>query len=320
MTRHTIAIRRRKPLPSLRWFASRLLSALAAIWGALTLVFFALEQLGAPISMFIHDGATQEEMAEVKRLLGYDRPPVERYFSFLASVVTGNYPLSLQFQRPPMEVILERFPSTLLLAAAAMALGLLIAMVLGYFGAFSASRPVRLLIEGVFGVFQSIPTFFLALLFIYLFAIQFGWLPASGSSRPIHLVLPALTLAFTVAIPSGRIFRASLLGAANSDYVRTARSSGRSEIDIRIRHIAPNAFLPMFTVLGMHCGNLLGGAAVAESIFRWPGVGQLLINAAATQDYPMVLATVCFSVMIFIAVNIVADLLYALLDPRVRLS
>lgn len=317
---HTIRMRRRARLPSSRWIGARLFSAVIAIWGALTLVFFALEQLGAPISMFVQEGATPDEMEQVKRILGYDRPPVERYFSFLGSILTGDYPLSLQFQRPPMAVILERFPSTLLLAASAMAIGLTLAGALGYLGAFSASRTVRRGVDVILGFFQSIPTFFLALVFIYLFSVQFRWLPASGSSRPVHLILPAVTLAFAVAIPSARIFRSSLLGIAGSDYVRTARASGRSEFAIRLRHIVPNAFVPVFTVLGMHCANLLGGAAVVESIFRWPGVGQLLITAAATQDYPMVLATVCFSVLVFIVVNIVIDILVAFIDPRVRLS
>ncbi|WP_103380967.1 ABC transporter permease [Pseudonocardia dioxanivorans] len=303
-----------------RFVAIRFLGSAAALFAAISMVFVILHFSGDPAARFIPDDATAAEAAEISRTLGYDQPLLQQYLRFLGDTLTGNFPVSLQYGEDPLTLVGRNLPVTLELAAAALVAGSVLGLGVGYVCAMSKRRPVRRVIMAVLMVGQSVPAFWLGIVLVLLFSVRLGWFPATGSRRLEHLVLPTLTLAAVLAAPLARLFRTTLLETAQQDHVRTALAKGLPERVVIARHVVGNSLVPAITLIAMQAGALLGGVVVIEAVFARPGVGQLTVNALTSRDYPVVLGCLVVLACGFIVVNLVADLVHGLLDPRVRTS
>ncbi|GAB2904846.1 ABC transporter permease [Streptomyces mayteni] len=291
---------------------------LVAVWGALSAVFLVLHSSGNPAVMMAPVGADEDQIAQLSHALGYDRPLAEQYVSFFGDVLRGDFPDSLTFQQSALHVVLERLPATLTLAGTALLIACVAAAAAGFWsgsregGGARREWPMWLVFLA-----QSVPGFYIGVLLVWIFGVQLRWLPTSGSEGAGALLLPALTLACGVTPPLARVFRNSLRGELTRPYTRTGIALGMSRARV-LRHAAHGSMLPTITILGLEAGALLGGTVIIESVFSWPGVGQLVITALQNEDYPLVLADLTFLITAFVLVNLIVDLLYGLLDPRVR--
>ncbi|NKY43762.1 ABC transporter permease [Nocardia cerradoensis] len=306
----------RLPL-DLRYLGRRVLTGLLAVWGAITLVFFALYSSGNPAIMLIAPDAPAGELERVSRLYGFDRPLPEQYARFLLAMITGDFPKSLRYNDDPLALALNRLVPSATLGAAALLFGIVVGGAIGYVAATSRSPLLRRLPVSAATVLDAIPGFFLAVLLVLVFSVSLHLLPSRGSGTPAHLVLPALTLGIFFVPSISRVFRTALVEVLDADHVRTARAKGLHPVRLTLRHIVGNSLGSTLNVLGIQAGVLLGGAVVTESIFSWPGVGQLSVNAVQNRDYPLVIACVLVIAVGFVVINLVVDILAALFDPRI---
>lgn len=301
-----------------RFLVSRLLGALPVVLGVAMIVFLLLHLVpGDPVELMLGDSARPADRAALRQALGLDQPFMDQllgWFTHLARLDLGE---SLYSRRPVLDLIAERLPATLELTAAALALALLIALPLGTLAAHHHNRPLDRLAMGFSLLGMSIPNFWLGPLLILLFSLELGWTPVSGRDTIASLVLPALTLGTALAAVLARMVRSSLLEVLSEDFIRTARAKGLSEPDMLWRHALPNAWLPLLTVLGLQLGALLGGAVITETVFAWPGLGSLLIEAIQRRDYPLVQGCVMLISLTYVLVNTLTDLAYRWVDPRV---
>jgi peptide/nickel transport system permease protein len=303
----------------LRLVARRLLHTIPTALGAVTLVFLLVHLVpGDPIDVMLGESARGADKESLRRALGLDRPLLEQYRVFLTDLSGGNLGRSLVTGEPVATLLWTRVPATVELTAAAMLTAVLIALPLGL---IAAARPGTWLDRSavtfaLFGV--SMPSFWLGPLMIMLFAIELGWVPVSGRGTWPHLVLPALTLGSAMAAVLTRMTRASLLECIGEEYVRAARAKGVARGSLLARHALANALPPVVTILGLQFGALLAGTVITETIFAWPGIGRLTIDAINQRDYPVVQGCVLVIALSFIAANTLADLANAWLDPRVR--
>jgi peptide/nickel transport system permease protein len=233
-------------------------------------------------------------------------------------MLRGDFGVSFQHMRPAMDVVLERMPATISLSASALGLGVLIGAVAGTIAALNRGKLAEFIVMLAALLGQATPVFWLGLMMILLFSVQLGWLPSSGSGTLAHLVLPAVTLAVFVSASIARLLRSSLLDILGEDYVRTARAKGLLPHTIFTWHVARNALIPVVTMVGIIAGELLGGSVVTETVFGWPGIGRLIVQAIQNQDFPVIQAGVALVATIFVFINLAIDLLYGLLDPRIR--
>ncbi|WP_169914674.1 ABC transporter permease [Rhodococcoides yunnanense] len=300
-----------------RYVVRRLITGLVAVWGAITLVFFALYSTGNPAVMLIAPDAPAGELERVTRLYGFDRPIYEQYVRFFGAVLTGNFPESIRYQSDPLSIVLSRLAPSITLGATALVFGVLIGGAIGYLSATSRSPLLRKLPISIATALDAIPGFFLALLLVLLFSVTWSVLPPRGSGSLAHLVLPAVTLGIYFVPTIARVFRTAVVEVLESDHVRTARSKGIGSLTLTLRHIVGNSLGSTFNVLGIQAGVLLGGAVITESIFSWPGVGQLSINAVQNRDYPLVIACVLVIAIGFVIINLVVDVLSVIFDPRI---
>ena len=305
-----------------RFLLRRLLHAVVVVWGVVTAVFFLVRLTGDPAAFLVDQTATREEVAAVQRQLGLDRPWIVQYLEALAAAPRGDFGTSIRERRPAMTMVVEHFwPATVQLAAAAILLSTALAVPLGIVSATHKDRAADHLSRIASLFLQSMPAFWLGLMLILVFAVQLGGLlPAYGSGSLRHLILPAIALAAAPLAQNVRLIRAGMLEVLQQDYVRTARAKGAPERRVLYRHALKNAALPFLTVTGLSLGFMLSGAIIIETVFSWPGLGRLLVQAAAARDFPVIQAGVFLFAVIFVAVNLVVDLLYAVVDPRVRLS
>jgi len=300
---------------------SRLGSALMVVLGVCTLVFLLIHLVpGDPVEVMLGESARPADRAALRSSLGLDRPLAEQYLGYLRGLVQLDLGESFQDRRPVAQVLAERVPATLELTAAALALALLLALPLGV---AAARRRGGWLDSGAMGVSLlgvSIPNFWLGPLLILVFSLQLGWTPVSGREGPASLVLPAVTLGTGLAAVLARMVRSSVLEVLGEDYVRTARAKGLSETAVLWGHALRNAWLPVLTLLGLQLGGLLGGAVITETVFAWPGLGSLLVEAIQGRDYPVVQGCVLLISLTYVLINTLTDLVYAWVDPRIRLS
>jgi ABC-type dipeptide/oligopeptide/nickel transport system permease component len=299
-----------------RHILRRLASAVVAVWGAVTLVFFMIMATGSPITILAGPQASREEIAALKAIYGFDRPLYEQYGRFLAALAGGKFPDSLRFDSSPFELLAPAIPLTMLLALTALVAGVTLGLLVGYVSATSRIRILREVPLLVVTVFQSTPVFVVGILMVLLFSMNLGWLPTSGSGSLRHLVLPATTLSLLVAPPIARLFRVSILQQQGADHVRTALAKDIPLRQVQLRHVAANALVPVISVIGLQAGSLLGGAVLTETVFGWPGVGTVTVNAVAVKDYPVILAAVLLIAVAVSLANLVADLITAVIDPR----
>jgi peptide/nickel transport system permease protein len=299
--------------------ALRLLHALLVLLGVWTVVFFLIRLSGDPALLFVSLDATPAEIQRVRERLGLDQPLVVQYVRFLGSALRGDLGDSLRYGRPALVVVAERLPATLELTAAA----LLITTAVGVAsGVLAATHPGSWVDAGVSAftlIGQAVPFFWLGLLLILVFGVTLRWLPISGQDGPQHLVMPAVTVAWYFTARVSRLTRANMLEVLYEDYIRTARSKGLADRAVLYGHAMRNASLSIITVIGLTFQALVGGAVVTETIFGWPGVGSVLVQAVFNRDYALVQADVLVATLFVTIANLVVDLTYFVLDPRIRL-
>jgi len=303
-----------------RYLLSRLGEAVIAILGVITIVFVAARLSGDPTVLMLPVGATDAQLAELRQTLGLDRPLVVQYATFLRDVARGDFGESFQHHRPAFDVVLERFPYTALLAFTALALGTLIGGLGGFVAARYPGSAAELVAMLIALIGQATPVFWLGILLIMVFAVNLGWLPTGGADGWRNLVLPAVTLAAFTSASIARLLRSSMLNVLREDYIRTAWAKGLQPRIVYGRHAVRNALIPVITMIGILAGELLGGAVVIETVFAWPGVGRVIIQAIEAKDFSVVQAGVFLIAVVFVVVNLIVDLLYGVLDPRIRLS
>jgi ABC-type dipeptide/oligopeptide/nickel transport system permease component len=296
----------------------RLFRTLVSLWLVSTVVFVVMRLSGDPVPLLLPPDAPIAEMERVRRDLGLDRPLPVQYGVFLANVIRGDFGRSIHFRQPAMEVARSYLRATFELGLVAFAVALIVAFPIGVLSAVRRNSLLDHVTMGLALVGQSAPTFFIGILLILVLALRFDLFPTSGRGDWRHLVLPALTLgAFTMA-SIARITRSAVLEVLRADFVRTARAKGVAELWVVTKHTLRNAALPILTITGLQFGTLLGGAVVTETVFAWPGIGRLAIQSIYNRDYPVVQSTVFIAAVLFIAINLLLDVLYGILDPRAR--
>ena len=304
-----------------RFLISRVLTACGVVLGVAGLVFCLLHFVpGDPVEVMLGESARPADKAALQRALGLDQPLHVQFGHYLASLVQFDLGTSLYSKRPIRELLLERLPATVELGVAALLVALLLAVPLGILAAVKKDTAWDFGAMGIalFGV--SIPNFWMGPMLILLGALWLGWFPVSGRQGFSSLVLPALTLGTALAAMLSRMIRSALLEVLNEDFMRTARGKGLPDLTVIVRHGLWNALLPVLTLVGLQLGALLSGAVVTETVFSWPGIGSLVVEAIHRRDYPVVQATVlCISVS-YVGLNVLTDLAYAWIDPRVRLG
>lgn len=297
----------------------RLLEALPVILAATFIVFVSVRLVpGDPARTIAGLEADDATVERVREDLGLDRPLLAQYLTFLRGAVVGDFGRSYYFGTPVMDEVLGRFPATVVLALAGIALSIAIGMTLGILSAVNKGTFLDrgTLVFAIAGV--SMPSFWLALILIIVFAVQLQWFPAGGFGTWRHLVLPAFTLGLFGAGTVARLTRSSVLEVYRQDYVRTARSKGLSERATLLKHALKNALIPIVTVLGLQLGAFLSRAVITETVFGWPGLARLTVTAVLDRDFPLIQGAVLWLALVFIAANLLVDLTYSLLDPRIR--
>jgi ABC-type dipeptide/oligopeptide/nickel transport system permease component len=303
----------------LTFLARRLVLTVPVLVGVATLVFLLIHFIpGDPAQAMLGESAAPSEVAALRQRLGLDRPLVEQYVAFMAGAAVGDFGLSLRTSRAVGQEVLARFPATAELALATMVVAIGLAFPLGLTAALNAGTRIDRAASTLAIVGVSVPNFWLGPLLAIVFSIWLGWLPVSGRGTVAHLVLPALTLGLPLAAVLAKTIRASLIEELGELYVLAARARGLSRAQAVVRHALRNSFIPVVTVLGLQFGVVLTGAVVTETIFAWPGVGRLLIQSIAARDYPAVQACILFIAVVYATMNLLIDLSYGWLDPRIR--
>ena len=298
---------------------TRLVSALVVVLGVCTLVFLLIHLVpGDPVEAMLGENAQVADREALRQALGLDRPLGEQYLDYLQRLARLDLGLSFQERRPVAAILGERLPATLELTLAALALALTLALPLGVLAARHRGSPLDTGAMGLSLVGVSIPNFWLGPMLILVFSLWLGWTPVSGREGPASLILPALTLGTGMAAILARMVRGSILEVLGEDYVRTARAKGLSERRVLWGHALRNAWLPILTLIGLQLGGLLGGAVITETVFAWPGVGSLLVEAIQSRDYPVVQACVLLVSLSYVLVNTLTDLVYGWVDPRIH--
>ena len=304
----------------------RVIQSLVVVLVMSLVVFVGVHVVGDPVHILISDDMTKEEVDRFVRKLGLDRPVHEQYFHFLANAVRGDLGNSFVHGEPALKLILQRMPATLELALAAFLLAIVFGIPLGMYAGLKPESPAsRAIMAGSILGF-SLPTFWVGLMLIMVFAVMLGWLPSTGRGDFLtwdglrHLALPAFNLAlFKMALVT-RLARAGTREAALQDYVKFARAKGLSPARVVLVHVLKNILVPVVTVLGLELGGLIAFSVVTETVFAWPGMGKLLIDSIQRLDRPVVVAYLVITVLMFIVINLIVDILYSMLDPRVRLK
>lgn len=295
----------------------RLSLAVPLLLGAATIVFSLIHLIpGDPAEVMLGPGAGAGDVADLRHRLGLDRPLARQYAEYISGLLRADLGVSLRYHDPVRALIVERYPATLLLATASLLLGFVIALPAGIGAALRPGGLFDRLTSLGSVAALSIPSFWLGPLMILVFSIRLDWLPVSGMDSPLSVLLPSCTLALGLAALLTRLLRASLLEEMGADYLRAARARGLSHLLATVRHALRNALPPVVTVAGLQLGSLLTGAILTETIFAWPGIGRLLIQAIAHRDYPVVEGCVLLIAVTYLAANLAADLLHGLLDPR----
>lgn len=295
----------------------RLIWGVCVVFFVVTIVFFISRVIpGDPARIIAGELATPEDIEKIRSKLGLDKPLIEQYKGFLKGLIRGNLGESFFFKEPVIEVILRRFPNTVLLAVLAVLFSCTFGIPLGIISAFAKTvdRFIIVLTTGVY----SIPNFWLGAMLILIFSVKLGILPVSGFESPAHLVLPVITLGLSLTSVVARFTRNSTLSALSSEFVKFAESKGLPKTAVIVKHALRSAMLPVVTVISLQLGVLLSGAVVTETVFAFPGVGRLLFQSAIARDYPLLQGCVMFIASVWVLVNMFADLIYARLDPRVR--
>jgi peptide/nickel transport system permease protein len=305
----------------LQYIVRRAIRAAVVIVAVLAVVFLILNLTGDPARLMVRQDATEQEVQEMRVAMGFDQPLPIRFVRFMGGALQGDFGKSLRFrEEPAIKLVMERFPATLQLAGVTFVWSVSAALVLGLVSAVKRYSWIDNLATLLALVGQSMPNFWLGIMLILFFAVSLRWLPAYGSGGPEHLILPALTLGAFIVARNTRLIRSTMIEVLSQDYIRTGRAKGLSERGVVVRHALKNAAIPVVTLVGLDVGALLGGAVVTETVFAWPGVGRLAIESINSRDFPVVSAVVFFVASGFVLINLLVDMLYTWLDPRIRLA
>jgi ABC-type dipeptide/oligopeptide/nickel transport system permease component len=303
----------------LRFLLRRLLLTIPVLVGVATLVFSLIHLIpGDPVQVMLGDSAAPEDVAALRQRMGLDRPLLAQYGSFMKGIATGDLGTSLRTNEKVAAAIAERMPATFELALAAMFVAVLVAIPLGIIAAVRAGTGVDHLSTTVSLIGISMPTFWLGPLLAIVFSVSLGWLPVSGRGEPAHLILPAITLGAPLAAVLARLTRASVLEELGEPYVLAARARGVSRAGAVLKHAFRNSLIPIDTVLGLQFGAVLTGTVITETIFGWPGIGRFLIQSIGARDYPSVQGCILLIAVTYVSMNLIVDVAYGLLDPRIR--
>ncbi|BDG15679.1 nickel ABC transporter permease [Thermus brockianus] len=303
----------------LAYTVRRLLIAIPTLFGVVLLVFLMVRLApGDPAVLLAGEFATPETLEAIRTRYGLDRPLVEQFALYLGALLRGDLGESARSRRPVLEELKTYFPNTVELASAAILVALLTGIPLGILAALRPGSSLDLLVMVLALLGVSMPVFWFGLLAILIFSVELGWFPVAGKGSLAHLVLPAVTLGVNATALLARMTRGTLLEVLSQDYIRTARAKGLAERVVIFKHALRNALIPVVTVAGLEFGSLLAGAVITETIFAWPGLGQLLVGSILARDYPVVQGAVLLVAVTFILVNLLVDLAYAWIDPRVR--
>lgn len=301
-----------------RFLLKRLLQSVLTVFGVVTVSFFLVRLSGDPALLLLSAEASKEDIETIREALGLNRPLLVQYLDFIGNALQGDFGNSIRQNTSAMNLVLERVPATLELALTAFAIGIGAALILGTVMRITRANWLREVIMWLALGRQAFPVFSFGLLMILIFSVWLQWLPSLGRGTWQHLVLPAVTLGSYELALYLRLFNASLATEQRQDYVRTAYAKGQGRVQVIFKHMLPNALLPIVTVAGINLGLLLGGAVVTETVFSWPGVGRLIVQSVSQRDFPVIIAGVFMLSIIFVAINLIVDLLYSVLDPRVR--
>jgi peptide/nickel transport system permease protein len=297
----------------------RLLQSLVVLLGVSFVVFFILFLTGDPAAVLLPPEASAEDIRLFRERMGFDDPFFVQYGRFLAGALRGSFGESIRHGEPAFDLVVERMPATFELAGAALLIALCLAIPAGIVSAVRRNSVLDYVATVVALLGQSMPTFWLGIMLILFFSVQLQWLPSSGRGELRHLVLPAITLGLFTTARITRLTRSGMLEVLNQDYIRTARAKGVANPPVVWKHALKNAAIPIVTIVGIELGTLLGGSVITETIFAWPGVGRLSVQAIYNRDYPVVQAAVFLLATTFVMVNLFVDVLYTYLDPRIRL-
>lgn len=301
-----------------RYAARRSLQAVFVILAVLVVTFIVLRAIGDPARLLVSPEGSRENLAQIRHALGLDAPLHVQFGRFVVDVVRGDFGDSFTFGRPAMGLVLERMPATLILALVALVLAVPTGMLLGTVSAVKRNTVYDNVATTLAVLGRAVPNFWLSIMLIVVFGAYLKWLPPSGYGTWRHIIMPAVALSAGLAAMVARLTRSSLLEVMGHDFVRTARAKGLTEGRVLNRHVLRNALIPIATVVGLQAGHLLGGAIITETIFAWPGVGRLLTQSIYSYDYPVVQTSVFIISVTFVFLNLLIDLLYALIDPRIR--
>ncbi|MCM3551113.1 ABC transporter permease [Alkalihalobacillus clausii] len=300
-------------------FLLKRLAQIIPVLFIISFVIFALVYIaGNPVALMLPDDASQEEIDQLTTSLGLDRPFIVQYGNYLLHLVQGDFGDSFRYNTSALPLVLERLPATLELAVAALALAICVAIPLGIWSATKQNSPLDLIAAGGAVLGKAMPNFWLGIMLILLFSVTLGWLPVSGRGTFAHLLLPAITLATGIAAEMTRLLRSNMIEILSQDYIRTARSKGIRETLVVYKHALRNSLIPLVTITALQTSTVVGGTLITETVFSWPGIGQLLIQAVNTRDMAIVQACVFVIALLVIAMNLLADVLYRFLDPRIK--
>lgn len=303
-----------------RYLAGRLLQALVTTFGVMTIVFFVIRLSGDPVLLLVPEGATRELIEQLRRDLGFDRPLWRQYLAFLEGLTRFDFGTSVVQRLPAWTIVASRLPYTAALAGAALLVAIGIGVPAGIVMAVHRGRWFERPIAALVVTGQSMPTFLSGILLIMLFAVFLRWLPSSGVDGPASVVLPAFALGMLSMSTFARMTRIAVIDELGKDYVRAGLARGLTLSETVRRHVLRNAAIPVVTIAALEIGNLLAGAIIVETVFAWPGIGQLAVQSIQSRDFLVVQAIVLFVSLVYVAVNLATDLIYAAIDPRIRLA
>ena len=299
---------------------NRLAQSLVSFWGAISIVFIIMHLSGDPTLLLVPEGATRADIEQLRHLLGFDRPLYVQYADYLFQLIQFDFGSSLIQRIPVMEIILSRLPYTLWLGACALALALLIGLPVGILTGLFRGKLIDKIFMPIVLIGQSMPTFWSGILLILLFAVELRWLPSSGAESASSVIMPAIALGALSMATYARIARTGVIEELSKEYVRAVRAKGVSGIQVVLAHVLRNASIPIITVSALEIANLLAGAVIVETVFAWPGLGQLAVQSIASRDFLVVQGLVVLGAFTHIGLNFIADLLYGVVDPRISMS
>lgn len=301
-----------------KYLVRRILQIIPVLLIISFIVFCLVFVAGDPVALMLPEDASQEDIDALRTALGLDKPFLVQYGNYMIGLVQGDFGESFRYNQSALPLVLERLPATLELGLAAMVVAILISIPLGIWSATKQNSPLDLLATGGAVLGKAMPNFWLGIMLILLFSVTLGWFPVSGRGSFSNLVLPAITLGTGIAAEMTRLVRSSMIEILSQDYVRTAKSKGLRDLFVIYKHAFRNALIPTITITALQTSTVVGGALITETVFSWPGLGQLLIQAVNTRDMAIVQASVFVIAFAVIIMNLLADLLYRLLDPRIK--